>query len=193
MTPPASAPAFAKHDPLGRCYTPQALADRIVEAIAFPGIPWSILEPSVGGGAFVVACARRWPESRVIGIDKDPDAEGLRLCDTAHVADFVAEPRPLIGAPLVLGNPDFGRRNCRIPLAHTEAALALGPVTLAFILPWAFWGVETWRPLLHGERRPAVVRPIPGRPWDCVREVAVYEWHRGFTGKTQIEPIGEWR
>lgn len=176
-------------DELDRFYTPARLAEVIVDALAMEA-PRTVLEPSVGGGAFARAVLRRWPRVALCGLDVDPQALGQKWCRDFAVMD--ASTAHLAPAyDLIVGNPPFGDA-----LAHVQAMLDLRPQVLAFILPWSHWGVDEWQPLLRGPMRPAIVRPIPGRPWpDSIRETAVYEWWpcsaRGQD--TRIVPLPEWR
>lgn len=79
----------AVNDPLGRVYTPQGLADAIVEGIAerFRGHdfePKSAIDPAVGGGAFARALRKAFPGIFIIGVDIDPGAAGRRDCDASE-------------------------------------------------------------------------------------------------------------
>lgn len=177
-------------DELDRHYTPGRLAEVIVDAIIMER-PRTILEPSVGGGAFARAVLRRWPKVYLCGLDIDPQALGQRWCKDFAVLD-AAKANIAAAFDLVIGNPPFDEA-----LAHVEAMLALRPTVLSFILPWAYWGVDEWQPLLRGPNKPAIVRPIPGRPWpDNMRETAVYEWwptSSAMCRETRIVPLPEWR
>lgn len=174
------------HDALGRYYTPQKLADLVVDAIDFDA-PGVVVDPSVGGGAFARAIRRRWASARLVGVDLDPEARGLALCDEAEVDDWLSASSNLV-ADVIVGNPDFGAAR-----EHVLAALACRPAICAFILPLANLGVGEWASVFA--RYPlAVLRPIPGRPWPKnVRETAVFEWHRGHVGDFRGRPLGDWR
>jgi hypothetical protein len=206
---------FDTGDALERHYTPVALADAIVretaettpEFILEP--PDLIVEPNVGAGPFVMAYRKYFPKATIIGIDLDPDAPGLALCDEGLVGDWkelAAEWKRVLDRgnvfhswmcqrPCIIGgNPPFDDS-----IAHVEASLGLRPRMLSYILPLAYWGVQEWTPLLRGRpQRPAVMRPIAGRPWPAsVRETCVYEWH-GFKpapyvpGFTRNLPLMGW-
>lgn len=192
---------FGVGDELGRVYTPLALSRAIVAAIRIDGLVETVVEPSVGGGSLVLAARERWPEAQYIGVDKDRGAKGFEDCDEVFLADwleFAPEWAKLIGRDvhstlivrpdLVIGNPDFGRKDCKIPLAHTEAALSLRPRVCAFILPFSYLCNKTWAPLLE-KHPPFRVHRIIGRVWRVVREVAVYEFHDGFTGETRTSVL----
>lgn len=177
-------------DALDRCYTPDRLARAMVAAL-----PWvigarRIIEPSAGGGSIVRALHLASPSTSIHGVDLDPRAPAraytLRLpCSRWTVGDWPTVAREIDDRPDgIVGNPPFGDA-----LEHVRAALALR-CPVALILPWAYWGVQEWAPLLD-EHPPAFVRPIRGRPWPTkVRETAVYEWYpRGVATCTQVEPL----
>lgn len=172
-------------DELDRVYTPDLLARAIVDALPGPA-PFRVVEPSVGGGAFVRAARRRWPRTWITGVDRDGCAAGLLAVDQALCGSW-PEIAPRLPRPdLILGNPPFGGDTA---LSHVEAALGTGAARIALILPWAYWGVERWASLL-ASCPPVEVRPILPRPWpDRVRETALYLWERGSLLPTQIRPL----
>lgn len=195
-------------DEHGRFYTPSALAEIIVDELEFETFgPSLIVEPSVGAGAFVGPLRARWPGAAIVGVDVDAGAPGLAGCDAAHVGDWpVVASGWMFGRrpDLVVGNPPFtrstGRTNDKGELImeacahlHVEAALALRPRVLAFILPWSYaGGVDRWAELLE-RHPPALLRPIAPRPWTRdVRETALYVWLEGVT-TTTWSPLPRWR
>ncbi len=194
---------FDVGDELGRVYTPEPLAAAIVDAIEHRGQrPGVIVEPSVGGGAFMRQAQRRWADAHRVGVDLDPEARGFAHCDDTLNGNWieVAEewrrtldrkihhPFLAFRPNIIVGNPDFGRKNCRIPLAHAKACLSLDPDVCSLILPWAYACNATWSPFL-AEHPPKYIRRITCRVWDVVREVAAYEWHRGFKGVTSTPTL----
>lgn len=160
-------------DPLDRHYTPDALALRCVlmlsDSMPEPEVVW---EPHVGGGAFVRAVRSVWPSAHIIGSDIDPDAEGLLLCDEAHVGDALDLD---VRADLVLGNPPFSGTTA---IAHVTHAKRAAPV-VGFILPWSLLGgVQRWAEHMDADP-PVWSQPIVPRPWpDHVRETAWTMWTR---------------
>lgn len=207
-------------DALDRHFTPLALALACiarVEELAGPGwrVPPWVIEPSVGGGAFLDASRRHWgPDVVRVGIDVDPRAEGLApgLAEVAVVGDALDDGTACVawagmrgaGCPMrsgvVLGNPPFSRGDrSQAPPAqrHAAAAIELGefsgyPSPVALIMPWSFLGgVAEWRGFwkrypLHS------VHPIERRPWgDKVREVALYVWPGGLLVGATRPFIGE--
>lgn len=91
-----------------------------------------ILEPSVGGGAWVDALRERWSGARIHGHDIDLGAEGLRRCDSCTTGDFLGVDLTKVGFVAVVGNPPY-----RDAEAHVRHALKHAPV-VAFLLRLAF-------------------------------------------------------
>jgi len=168
-------------DELGRVYTPLPLAQAIVNRLDIGPIrnPY-ILEPSVGGGAFVRAARHRWPTARILGVDIDPAAEGLALCDDRTVGDWLAVERlddiP-VPADLGIGNPPFGKAvGAEVTAIHVELTL-VRCTTVALVLPAGVLHQRAFRRCVARVERPEPeVWPILGRVWDRVREVAVFVW-----------------
>ena len=186
MNLPGIEPRREIGDELDRCYTPDRLADAVVQALRFPGGEL-IIEPSAGGGAFVRALRRRWLHAVLVGVDLDPAAPGRVGCNDWIEGSWPEVARSIDWQPnLIVGNPPFGDA-----LEHVTAALSFG-CNVAFILPLAYLGVQAWGPLLD-TRPPAVVRPIRGRPWsDKVRETAVFEWWADHRETTSLVPLVGW-
>lgn len=185
-------------DPLDRHFTPDALAEIIVRELdervyragyAKVGRPRSIVEPSVGGGAFARAARKVWPGAHIIGVDIDPDAEGR-----AHVDEFVEGDwtccREWPHVDLSLGNPPFSGTTA---IPHVETAREVAEVT-CFILPWSpLGGVWAWRDLMDAPGRPMFAWPFAPRPWgDKVRETAAYVW-LGEQRETRVRWLEKWK
>lgn len=170
-------------DPLGRMYTPQPLAEACLRRVlmrAAIGTGHTVVEPSVGGGAFVRAMRAAKPKAKLVGVDVDPDARGFELVDDAYHMDTItwSIAHRMAGRPadLVIGNPPFGDA-----LEHVEALLELRPFRLALILPLDRLGRQGWRDVLYGVPVEGMVlrelHPILPRPWgEHVREVALFVW-----------------
>lgn len=164
------------HDEGDRYYTPDSLAWACCSAIVArcPSIaPVRVVEPSVGGGAFVRAIRRKWGATirRLDGFDIDPDAAGLRDVNHPWVADW-AKVGTSISPDLILGNPPFSGDTA---IEHVNTArLCIGKAgVVAFILPLSYLGVQRWDRLVS---EAAGVGRIVGRPWPVLREVALYVW-----------------
>lgn len=113
-------------------YTPDDVALACVDALA-PLVSWgaSICEPSVGGGAFVRAL-RAWSVGSTIhGVDVDPAAPGLALCDSHTVRDF-CDAWPL-DQDWVVGNPPYKQAE-----EHVHHALKVARVGVAMLLRLCF-------------------------------------------------------
>jgi len=155
--------------------TPDRLAyaivdDLVQQRVLFPGA--LVLEPSVGGGAFVRAIHRHPQLDRVTihGIDIRPDAEGLRLCDEAGTGDFLewdpvvpvgcgADGVPRHGYDLVLGNPPF--TDAELHLRH--ALEAVPTMYVCFLLRTGFLAAKSRRELFD-EWPISTERKISPRP-----------------------------
>lgn len=86
-------------------YTPDDLAESLVGLLPISDGD-SVLEPSVGGGAFARALSLR--TLYVAGIDIDPDAEGFNDC-SCSVGDFLDFNSVVPSPTWIIGNPPFGR------------------------------------------------------------------------------------
>lgn len=159
--------------PLDAYYTPDPLARAIVRWAAerIPA-PRRIVEPSVGGGAFVRACREEWRAPNIHGVDLDPSAAGLDLVTTRHVGDYLDA--PLGDADLTIGNPPFARPTGRVsartgkPIMepiwhrHVERALESSAHVVMLLRLAAVEGIERaawWR-----ARQPSEVAVLPRRP-----------------------------
>ncbi len=114
----------------GAFYSPDALALAICGMLKAEGIePGSILEPGCGGGAFLRAAARTWPQASLLGVDLLPACRGpgkVLKQDLFKVRGAF---------DLVLGNPDFGIAEAAV--RHGLSLLAPGG-HLAFLLLASF-------------------------------------------------------
>jgi hypothetical protein len=119
----------AVRDHLDRYYTPDALADAIVRHVVVPRVPMEprVVEPSVGGGAFVRAVRAHLRGAHVTGYDVDPHAAGLGLCDRRRVADWLTS-TPDLRTFLVVGNPPYTDAE-----AHVFTALHTAPVVVMLL------------------------------------------------------------
>ena len=104
----------------GAWFTPAAVArllvDRALSAWSGPRPPRVVLDPSVGGGVFLLAAHERLPEARLVGIDIDAGAvavtdEALVRAGATDVVlvhgDGLDPSSPPEGVDLVVGNPPF--------------------------------------------------------------------------------------
>jgi hypothetical protein len=92
----------------------------------------SILEPSVGTGAFLqVIKPHLLSTTSVHGADINPHAEGFEYCDTVFPGDFLTNAFP-DKFDLVIGNPPY-----KDAVSHVRKALACGN-NVAFLLQLSF-------------------------------------------------------
>ena len=98
-------------DPLDRYYTPDALAQACLRAMA--DVSWGfdplrVIEPYAGGGAFLRAALRLWPTVYPEGCDVDPEAPVLAAPDLHVQACPAAEycPAPY-GLTWIVSNPPY--------------------------------------------------------------------------------------
>ena len=128
-----TAKAKPKRDPLERYYTPDDVASAVVGWMKIPSA-WTVIEPSIGGGAWARALRASGHVGRIIGVDLDPGVtrETLAGLDVElHTGDWV-EVSQALRADLVLGNPPFKPAG-----AHILAGLRAAP-RLAFLLRGTF-------------------------------------------------------
>ena len=168
-------------------YTPDSLAEACVNVVPAWGSP-VILEPSVGGGAFVRAARKRWADCTVHVRDIDPRARGLDLGDQATVGDFLDSHFPGIDA--VIMNPPYS-----FAVEHIQHALGMCPrvgalVRMALMESKARIGFWRTSPLACAwvlAERPS----FTGRGTDA----AAYAWlwfDRTHEGPAAIVPGWDW-
>ena len=116
----------AERDPLDRYYTPAAWVDAVLGRwdayLTGPHSPKTILEPSIGAGAWSAGLRRVGYRGKIVGVDLDPDVrpEGV---DTMVFGDFAAVGEAVIAEhqpALIIGNLPY-RDQDRI-LEHLFAA-----------------------------------------------------------------------
>lgn len=167
-------------------YTPDALARACVSVLDIaPGS--RVLEPHVGGGAFVRAVRTQQPTAHVTGCDINPGALGLAACDVDIDGDFLG----LDGEyDFIVGNPPF--RGFDLHLQH---ALTLAP-RVAFLLRIAVMEskgrIGLWRELPLRKVWVLAERPsFTGKGTDS----AAYGWFhfmRGWPGPAEVVPCWSW-
>lgn len=119
MTTNAQRPAASTRRPreFGDFQTPAALAERVCDVLVRQGqAPATVLEPTCGRGAFLVAAKRAWPSAHLRGteIDRDYAEAAMRAVPSAVVqradvfrVDWPAELATLAEPILLLGNPPW--------------------------------------------------------------------------------------
>lgn len=105
-----------ERDSLDRYYTPDSVTEAVVAEILplFVDDPEGlslVLEPSVGGGAWVRALSQHYPKVGVHGVDVDKEAAGFALCERSYrmsLEDFVEQHPDAKGEyQLVIGNTPY--------------------------------------------------------------------------------------
>lgn len=121
-------------DALDRYYTPDDVARRCLELHTW--ISGEVLEPHVGGGAFVRALEPHRDARLTVG-DMDPNAPGLELAPRSYVGDFLEHRGEY---DWVIGNPPY-----KVAEAHVRHALHLAD-RVGFLLRLAFLESQRRRP-----------------------------------------------
>lgn len=119
-----------EHD---RYYTPRYIAETFVRWLRVPPGA-AVLEPSVGGGAWIRALRDGGHHGHVTGVDIDPHAAGLDMVDTQIRGDFV-QARTGDGYDLCLGNPPFGVAGPHLAVALKRARIVAWLLRSTFIEP----------------------------------------------------------
>ncbi len=116
LTAPRDPGRVARGDwqtPLAIC---EAVVARAEEAVG--GAPGTVIEPTCGDGAFLVAAAARWPAARLLGFEVDAAHAAIARARLAGTSATIAEAsafevdfeRAIAGLPdpiLALGNPPW--------------------------------------------------------------------------------------
>ena len=119
---------------VGAFFTPRAIVDRALEAVA-PFLPDDgpahVVDPACGAGAFLVAARERWASSRLVGAEVDPTSAALcrERVASVHVVEADSLSTDALGGALGdrsgfelwLGNPPF---NGTSPLLKDASAWA---------------------------------------------------------------------
>lgn len=168
-------------------YTPDALAEVLVGVLDLGGDE-VIVEPHVGGGAFVRALHRNLHTGRMIGIDIDPSAPGLGYCSESRVADFLAvEP---FAADWLVGNPPYGAAE-----EHIRHALSWGcnvGMLLRLAILESSGRVPLWTDHPASEVYVLAQRPsfTGGKTDSCA--YGWFVWRRDWTAPTALRVLS-WR
>ncbi len=154
-------------------WTPRSVALRCTRWLASKGYaPERVVEPSVGGGAWVEAARATWPGASIDRVDIDPKAPGLyadlRFGDVRWPGDdwcAIDERYRAWGSlprwDLVIGNPPYDAAE-----GHIAVSLRRAPVT-AFLLRETITGGQARYESLWRLHPPAWVAKLPDRPqWE---------------------------
>jgi predicted RNA methylase len=108
--------------PLGATYTPQPIVNAMLNWAEGHAHPARIVDPGTGSGRFLVASARRFPNTELVGVESDPIAailarghlatHGLAARACVHLRDYrragLGRSR---GQTLFIGNPPYVRHH----------------------------------------------------------------------------------
>ncbi len=150
----------ANRTSLGAWFTPTNIARDLVAAAGVEH-PTSVLDPSCGGGAFLLAAHERFPGARLHGTDIDAvavettraalDLAGCRAHDV-RLADGLTGPDPE-PVDLVVGNPPFlsqlARSTARDQERRDELTQRFGPLATRYVDDAALFVLRVARDLLR--------------------------------------------
>lgn len=171
-------------DKLDRYYTPPRLAAACLDTIRWDLVrARHIVEPSVGGGAFLQAARLVHPDAEYTAVDMDPAAPGLALPGVHAVhADWLDTVVPV--GSVIIGNPPYS-----VAEEHVTHALRYGSV-VAFLLRigflasrkrYAWWQANPPDEVHVISRRPS----FTGGGTDS-QEYAWYVWRAGSVGLQRL-------
>lgn len=162
-------------------YTPDWLARAVVELLPWHGIE-TVLEPHVGGGAFVRAIEELEPGVFVRTMDADPGAPRTYSGAWPHqVGDFLTDVAysGLI-FDRVIGNPPFSDAE-----QHVLRALVLAD-EVAFLMPVSRMETPT-RSAFYAEAPLRRLYLFSRRVWEGSRHIGLYWFDRGWRGDPELE------
>ena len=177
-------------DDKGRSYTPDQCAHAVLVSMGSRMRPPStMLEPCVGGGAFVRAARKVWGTGLcIVGTDTDPAAPGLKLCTAGVVKDARQAHPP--DFDLVITNPPFGKAvGQETTVAIMEAgrrATHPGHGVWAMVVPLDYLAQAG---LEHLVRSCTHVRPLLPRPFTQERGMVLLVKDNARSGPCIHEPL----
>ena len=105
----------------GITLTPEWLVDRMVERAALAGAFDTVVDAGAGSGRFCIAAARRWPQARIVAVERSTAMlellrSNLHLKNLTHrvtvvEGDFRSVELLAQGRTLFIGNPPFVRHH----------------------------------------------------------------------------------
>jgi len=122
-----------------RYYTPRYVAESFTRWLRVPPAA-AVLEPSVGGGAWVRALREGGHHGPTTAVDIDPQAAGLAVANFAMPGDFARldlGPESSTPGPwdLCIGNPPFGVAGQHLAVALRRARVVAWLLRSTFIEP----------------------------------------------------------
>jgi hypothetical protein len=145
----------------GIFFTPKKVRSRMFEKLTELNVnPRLVLEPSFGTGEFMVDASQKYPEAKLVGVEKNPDLFQSYPSTTTYCEDFLTWTHPE-KADLILGNPPYfvmkgkekypcmtGRPNIYVLFLYkclTQHLASNG--TLAFVLPTSLYNSAYYQPM----------------------------------------------
>lgn len=104
----------------GATFTPSWLVEFQLDRVAAKCAPLRVVDAGAGTGRYALSAARRWPQAKIIAVEKDPTlAEALRINARAAglavqvvCADYLSFTVPAIAGPTAfVGNPPYVRHH----------------------------------------------------------------------------------
>lgn len=141
----------------GIYFTPKSARDILFDHLPTSGVE-TVLEPSFGSGEFILDARRKWPDSRIYGVEKTPELFRSIPGPNLFEADFLEWSNPT-KFDVVIGNPPYfvtnlkdprcmnGRGNVFVLFVYkclTEHLKEGGH--LAFVLPTSFYNSKYYEP-----------------------------------------------
>lgn len=213
---------IARRAPRDAYYTPDPVAlgcARLIARHIRPATPAVVVEPSVGGGAWVRAVGEVWPDARTVTNDLDPAAEAHHhgdWLDESHRYTVMLGARwtprhptgldPQPGPVAIVGNPPYHDVADQIRATVDAIRDCPGGSWCAMLLPLPVVGqsedrATLWRAgytphaMICLSRRPSFVSVATGIGRHSSSDYAIYHWGRAARVPTDpiAATIGDWR
>ena len=150
--------------PLDAYWTPDHVAIaclRWLEATGVVTATGHVLEPAVGGGAWVRAVRKVWRNANVQALDLDPAAPGLDEADSGTVYDFFDLPTERV-ADVIVGNPPYDSDRL---IEWVERSLEMADV-VAYLLRETITGTTGRLPWWRAHRPRLIAKLCPRPKWE---------------------------
>jgi hypothetical protein len=141
-------PRVVRHA-LGEYYTPDWLAEHVLDQVGYFGQPGArLLDPTCGSGTFLLAALRRWRQNVLIALRRDVDASRRSEMSTLPIAGFDLHPLAVAAARanylLAIADLLPAEGFIEVPVFARDAVLDTRPElrTFDFVVgnpPWIAW------------------------------------------------------
>jgi hypothetical protein len=177
-------------------YTPDKLAWACVKTLVTSiETPQIVVEPSVGGGAFVRAVRACWPTAHISGYDIDPNVAGALSCDDFYNTSWTTL-APTVQPDLIIGNPPYSEAQEHVEKAF-QRVTPKGTVAMLLRLSFAsgknrlaFW--ETHRRSLYATYALAERPSFTGGATDSC-DYGWFVWRTGRQNPSLFFPGWSWK